>query len=112
MFNWTLEYTISQVLIVIVYILICLTYFLRNRRKIWTVVFQGVVLLFIAVIPFLLFRTPGLIYSLKLEDVYDGKISKNFVINPATLQGLCLKNIDKRLKNEWMSTTSYKKGKW
>lgn len=40
------------------------------------------------------------IYSLKLEDVYDGKISKNFVINPATLQGLCLKNIDKRLKNE------------
>lgn len=34
MFNWTLEYTISQVLIVFVYILICTTYFLRNRRKI------------------------------------------------------------------------------
>ena len=34
MFNWTLEYTISQFLIVIVYILICSTYFLKNRRKI------------------------------------------------------------------------------
>jgi len=34
MFNWTLGYTISQVLIVFVYILICTTYFLRNRRKI------------------------------------------------------------------------------
>ena len=34
MFNWTLEYTISQVLIVIVYILICISYFLRNRRRI------------------------------------------------------------------------------
>jgi hypothetical protein len=34
MFNWTLEYIISQILIVIVYILICTTYFLKNRRKI------------------------------------------------------------------------------
>ena len=34
MFNWTLEYTISQILIVIVYILICTTYFLTKRRKI------------------------------------------------------------------------------
>ena len=34
MFNWTLEYIISQFLIVIVYILICTTYFLKNRRKI------------------------------------------------------------------------------
>ena len=34
MFNWTLEYTISQLLIVMGYVLICLTYFLRNRRKI------------------------------------------------------------------------------
>lgn len=34
MFNWTLEYTISQFLIVIVYILICSTYFFKNRRKI------------------------------------------------------------------------------
>ena len=33
MFNWTLEYIISQFLIVIVYILICTTYFLKNRRK-------------------------------------------------------------------------------
>ncbi len=34
MFNWTMEYTISQILIVIVYILICITYFLKNRKKI------------------------------------------------------------------------------
>lgn len=34
MINWTLEYTMSQVLIVIVYILICITCFLKNRRKI------------------------------------------------------------------------------
>lgn len=34
MINWTLEYTLSQVLIVIVYILICITYFLKNRKKI------------------------------------------------------------------------------
>lgn len=40
------------------------------------------------------------IYSLKLEDVYDEKITKNFSINPAKLQALCMKNIDKRLKEE------------
>ena len=34
MFDWTLEYTISQILVVIVYILICSTYFLKSRRKI------------------------------------------------------------------------------
>ena len=34
MFNWTLEYTMSQVLTVIVYILLCSTYFLKNRNKI------------------------------------------------------------------------------
>ena len=34
MINWTLEYTMSQVLTVIVYILLCSTYFLKNRNKI------------------------------------------------------------------------------
>ena len=32
--NWTVEYTMSQVLIVIVYALICITYFLKNRNRI------------------------------------------------------------------------------
>lgn len=34
MFGWTLEYTLSQVLIIIVYALICATYFLRDRKRI------------------------------------------------------------------------------
>ena len=34
MFNWTLEYTLSQILIVVAYILICSTYFLKNRKSI------------------------------------------------------------------------------
>lgn len=34
MFNWTLEYTLSQILIIIAYILICITYFLRSRKSI------------------------------------------------------------------------------
>lgn len=34
MLNWTVEYTMSQVLIVIVYALICITYFLKNRNRI------------------------------------------------------------------------------
>lgn len=37
MFNWTLEYTISQALLIIVYALICTTYFLKNRKSILTV---------------------------------------------------------------------------
>ena len=34
MLDWTFEYILSQVLIVIVYILICTTYFLINRKRI------------------------------------------------------------------------------
>ena len=38
------------------------------------------------------------LYKLKLEDVIDGKIDKNFTISPAELQAKCLKNVDTNLK--------------
>ena len=34
MFEWTFEYTISQIFVIIVYLFICITYFLKDRRKI------------------------------------------------------------------------------
>ena len=33
-FNWTFEYILSQILIIIVYAFICTTYFFKNRKKI------------------------------------------------------------------------------
>ena len=44
MANWTTTYTISQVLIIIVYILLCLTYFLKNRKHILGVNVAGHIL--------------------------------------------------------------------
>lgn len=38
-------------------------------------------------------------YNLKLSDVYDKKIDKNFKISPSYLQSLCINKIDTRLKN-------------
>ena len=38
------------------------------------------------------------LYNLKLSDVYDGEIGDDFRIQPSSLQAVCLKNIDKSLK--------------
>ncbi len=34
MFDWSFEYVVSQLLIIVVYIFICLSYFLKDRKKI------------------------------------------------------------------------------
>jgi len=39
------------------------------------------------------------IYDLRLSDVYNKPIDKNFKISPSYLQALCLENIEKSLKN-------------
>ena len=38
------------------------------------------------------------LYNLKLKDVYDKEITKDFTISPSYLQALCMKYIDKSLK--------------
>lgn len=40
------------------------------------------------------------VYGLKLKDVVDEKITKDFIISPAKLQALCLEKIDKGLKEK------------
>ena len=38
------------------------------------------------------------LYDLKLTDVYDKEINKDFSISPAYLQALCIENVEKSLK--------------
>ena len=38
------------------------------------------------------------LYDLKLSDVYDKPITKDFKISPSYLQALCLENIDNSFK--------------
>ena len=49
--DWTLTYMISQILIIVVYIFLCLTYFFKDRKKI---LFFNIIAHFIQIISFLL----------------------------------------------------------
>lgn len=51
MINWTLEYIISQILLVFVYAGFCITYFLKDRKQILIV---GIISHIIHIFPFLL----------------------------------------------------------